>query len=131
MQGMAQLLLYRRVPRNGRDSIYHLAFNCIVPAAGRVATAFVIGHFPRGRYEEAAKAGRRALQCNPGFGVTHSLLAAPLAKLGRRQEAKVVAKQVLALQPSFSASRLCTALALPADLAEALTEAWRGAGMPA
>ena len=105
-----------------------MAFNCIVPAAPRVATAFVIGHFPRGRYEEAAKAGRRAVQCNPGLALRTGFW---LAKLGRRQEAKVVAKQVLALQPSFSASRLCTALALPADLAEALTEAWRGAGLPA
>jgi adenylate cyclase len=92
--------------------------------------AFAIGHFLRGRYEEAANAGRRAVQCSPGFSVTHSLLAAPLAKLGRIEEAKAVAMRVLALQPSFSAGGFCTALALPAELAKPLTEAWCGAGLP-
>lgn len=89
-----------------------------------------VSHFLRGRYEEAANAGRRAVQSNPGFSVSHSLLAAPLAKLGRMEEAKTVAMRVLALRPSFSASGFCTALALPAALATSMTEAWRSAGLP-
>jgi adenylate cyclase len=92
--------------------------------------ALAIGHFLRERYEEAADAGRRAVQCDPGFSVSLSLLVAPLVKLGRIEEAKAVALRVVALQPSFSAGGFCAALALPAALATPLTETWRTAGLP-
>lgn len=92
--------------------------------------ALAVSHFLRGRYEEAANAGRRAVQFTPRFSVSHSLLAAPLAKLGRMEEARAVAMKVLMLQTSFSAGGFCAALALPAALAQPLTEAWRAAGLP-
>ena len=66
--------------------------------------ALAIGHFMRGRYEEAANAARRAVQSNPGFSVVHCLLTAALAKLGRTDDAKAAAVRVLALQPSFSST---------------------------
>ena len=92
--------------------------------------ALAIGHFFRGRYEEAAMAGRRAVQSSPSFSISHTLLAAALAKLGRLEEARVVAARVVALQPSYSASGFCSALALPTELAEPLAEAWLKAGLP-
>ena len=92
--------------------------------------ALAIGHLLRERYEEAADAGRRAVQCDPGFSVSQSLLVAPLVKLGRIEEAKAVALRVVALQPFFSAGGFCAALALPAALATPLTETWRTAGLP-
>jgi adenylate cyclase len=92
--------------------------------------ALAIGHFLRGRYEQAAHAARRAVESNPGFSVAHSLLAATLAKLGRTEEAKAAAAQVLALQPSFSANRVCMAIGIAPALAQALKEAWRDAGLP-
>jgi adenylate cyclase len=92
--------------------------------------ALAIGNFLRGRYEEAAHAGRRAVQSNPGFSISHALLVAPLAKLGRMEEATTVAKRVLALQPSFRVGGFCAALALPAALATPLSEAWQSAGLP-
>ena len=49
---------------------------------------------------------------------------------GRIEEAKAVALQVLALDPSFSAARLCAAIGLPAPLAEPMTDAWTTAGLP-
>src|SRR5271170_4474317 len=55
-----------------------------------------IAHFLRGRYHKAAYAARRALQSVPSFSVSHSLLAAALAKLGRIEEAKSVALEVAA-----------------------------------
>jgi adenylate cyclase len=58
-------------------------------------------------------------------------LAATLAKLGRVEEANAAALQVLALEPSFSAAKHCTALGLPSALAEPLAEAWSAAGLPA
>jgi len=92
--------------------------------------ALALAHFLRGRYEEAANAASRAVLSNPNFSVSHSLLAAALAKLGRTAEAKAAAMQVLALQPSFSSSGYCTAIGITPALAEALTEAWREAGLP-
>ena len=92
--------------------------------------ALVLGHFLRGRYDEAAHAARRAIHSNPNLSVSHSLLAAMLAKLGRIEEAKAMAPQVLALDPFFSAARFCTAIGIPTLLAEPLTEAWSAAALP-
>ncbi len=92
--------------------------------------ALAIGHFLRGRYDEATHAARRAVQSIPNFSVSLGLLAAALAKLGRVEEAKAVALHMLALEPSFSAARLSAALGLPAALAEPLANAWAAAGLP-
>jgi TolB-like protein len=92
--------------------------------------AVAVGHFLRGRYDEAVHAARRAVQSNPSLSVSHSLVAAGLAKLGRIEEAKAMAPQVLALDPSFSAAKFCAAIGLPAGLAESLTDAWSAAGLP-
>jgi len=77
--------------------------------------ALAIAHFLRGRYDEAAHAARRAVQSlpNSNSSPSRSVLAAALAKLGRIEEAKAVALQVLALDPSFSAARFCAATGLP------------------
>src|SRR5205085_7745448 len=92
--------------------------------------ALAIGNFLRGRYQQAADAGRRAIQSNPGLSVSHSLLVAPLAKLGRMEEAKAVAARMLALEPSFRAGRFCAGLGLPPALAIPLTQAWCSACLP-
>ena len=63
--------------------------------------SLALGHFHRGRYEEAAAAARKAVQSSPGFSMTYMLLAAPLAKLGRLEEAKAAAARVLELQPDI------------------------------
>ena len=92
--------------------------------------ALAAANFLRGRYEDAANAARRAVQSIPGMSVPYCHLAAALAKLGRLDEAKKAAAQVLALQPSFSAARFCEAIGFPSALAEALTHAWRDARLP-
>ena len=92
--------------------------------------ALALSHFLRERYEAAADAGRHAVQSSPGFSISHVLLAAALAKLGRDDEAKAVAAHALMLQPGFSASGFCTALAVPVELAAPLAQAWRKAGLP-
>ena len=47
-----------------------------------------MGHFRRGRNEEAVDAARKAIQFDPGFRTTYVFLAAPLAKLARLNEAR-------------------------------------------
>ena len=77
------------------DRLNHLSYH-----------ALAIAHFLRGRYDEAAHAARRSVQSIPSSSISRSVLTAALAKLGRIEEAKAVALQVLALDiPSFSAAR--------------------------
>src|SRR6202043_2877739 len=84
------------------DRLNHLSYH-----------ALAIAHFLRGRYDQAAHAARRSVQSTPSSSGSHSVLAAALAKLGRIEEAKAVALQVLALDLPFSAARFCAAMGLP------------------
>jgi len=92
--------------------------------------ALTLGHFHRGRYEDAATAARKAVQFNPGHSISHMLLAAPLAKLGRHKEAKAAAARVMELQPAFRYSRQFAGVDCAPGLAAALGEALRTAGLP-
>jgi len=53
--------------------------------------SLTLGHFQRGRYDKAANAAYKAVQSNPAHSINYVLLAAPLAKLGRLEEAKAAA----------------------------------------
>jgi tetratricopeptide (TPR) repeat protein len=92
--------------------------------------ALTLGHFHRGRYEEAAKAAHKAVQFNPGHSISYMLLAAPLAKLGRLQEARAAAARVLELQPAFRYSRQFAGVDCAPALAAALSESLHIAGLP-
>jgi TolB-like protein len=92
--------------------------------------ALMLGHFQHGRYEEAAGAAYKAVQANPAHSISHLLLAAPLAKLGRLEESKAAAARVLELQPAFRYSRQFSGVDCAAALAASLGEALRAAGLP-
>jgi adenylate cyclase len=64
------------------------------------------------------------------LSVTQSFLVAALAKLGRMEEARAAAMQVLAQQPTFSTGRFCAVIDMVPELAKTLTDAWRDAGLP-
>ena len=97
-------------------------------ASAFCATSFA--HFHRGRYAESVDAGRKAVQATPGFSVCHMALAAPLAKLGRFEEANAVAARVLELQPTFRCSTQFSGVGCVPALAAALTEMLCAAGLP-
>jgi tetratricopeptide (TPR) repeat protein len=88
--------------------------------------ALTLGHFHRGRYQEAADSAHKAIQANPGHSISQMLLAAALVKLRRIEEAKAAAARVLELQPSFRYSNqfagVNCAPALAASLGDALSE---------
>jgi TolB-like protein/Flp pilus assembly protein TadD len=88
------------------------------------------GNFLLGRYEEAAAAGRRAVQLNPGFSILHGWLAAPLVRLGQRDEAKVAAARLLELDPAFTIRRWSAAVGIAPEIIGTVTEAMRVAGLP-
>ncbi|MGE5146378.1 MAG: winged helix-turn-helix domain-containing tetratricopeptide repeat protein [Candidatus Eiseniibacteriota bacterium] len=100
------------------------------PWAWSAFHAVTLGHFHRGRYEEAAKAAHKAVQLHPGHSISHMLLAAPLAKLGRIGEAKAAAARVLELQPAFRYSRQFAGVNCAPPLAASLGEALRSIGLP-
>ena len=92
--------------------------------------AQAMGHFLRGRYEEAARAAYRSVQANPAHSITYVQLSAALANLGRLEEARAAAARVLELHPTFQYSRqFCGVNCAPA-LASSLGHALRAAGLP-
>jgi TolB-like protein len=93
--------------------------------------ALMLGHFLRGRYQEAVAAAYKAVQSNPAHSISYMLLAAPLAKLGRLEEAKAAAARVLELQPAFRYGRQFAGVDCAPALAASLGEALRTVGLPA
>ncbi|MDF2118010.1 winged helix-turn-helix domain-containing protein [Roseiarcaceae bacterium H3SJ34-1] len=100
------------------------------PWAWSACHALTLGHFQRDRWGEAAKAALKAVQLNPGHSISHMLLAAPLAKLGRLEEARAAAARVLELQPTFRYSRQFAGVDCAPALAASLGEALRATGLP-
>jgi TolB-like protein len=92
--------------------------------------SFALGHFLRGRCDEAARAAYKAVQSNPAHSINYVLLAATLAKLGRLDEAKSAAAHVLELHPTFRFSRQFSGVNCAPELAGALRVALRAAGLP-
>jgi len=92
--------------------------------------ALMLGHFQRGRYQEAARAAHKAVQANPAHSINHVMLAAALAKLGRLHEARAASARVLELQPSFRYGGQFAGVGCAPALAASIGEALRAAGLP-
>jgi len=92
--------------------------------------AIALGRFQRGRYDDSAAAGRKAVQCSPGFSVAVMVLAASLVKLDRLDEAQAAAARVLELQPGFRYGQQFTGVDCVPALAALLREALRATGLP-
>ncbi|MCK1385145.1 winged helix-turn-helix domain-containing protein [Bradyrhizobium sp. 21] len=92
--------------------------------------AQALGHFHRGRYEEACRAAYRSVQANPRHSITYVQLAAALAKLGRLQEARAAAARVIELHPTFRYSRQFSGVNCAPALASSLGDALCAAGLP-
>ncbi len=100
------------------------------PWAWSAFHALTLGHFHRGRYEEAARAAHKAVQFNPAHSISHMLLTAALAKLGRLEEARAAAARVLELQPAFRYSLQFSGVDCDPALASSLGEALGMVALP-
>ncbi len=100
------------------------------PWAFAALHSLTLGHFQRGRYEDAVNSAHKAVQSNPAHSISYMLLAALLAKLGRLGEAKTAAASVLELQPGFQYRRHFAGVDCAPALAAALSEALRTTGLP-
>ena len=92
--------------------------------------AQAMSHLLRGRYEDGCRAAYKSVQANPSHSITYVQLAAALAKLGRLEEARVVAARVLELQPSFRYGRQFAGVNCAPELASTLGSALHDAGLP-
>ena len=100
------------------------------PETGYMLAELVQILMAEGRHEEAEVSGRRAVQLAPGVSIVHGWLAAPLAKLGRLDEAKAAVARLVAIDPSFSISRWSAAVGIAPHISDTVTDALRLAGLP-
>ena len=89
-----------------------------------------LAHFLRANHDLAAEAARRAVQANPAFGSSYMLLAAPLAKLGRHDEARIAVARLMEREPAFRLSGQLAGVDCAPALAAALAGALAGTGIP-
>jgi adenylate cyclase len=92
--------------------------------------AIAIAHFVARRFEESAAAASRAIQANPRFSPPYWMRAAALANLGRIDEAKAVARQVLEVQPRFTIGSITSAPFANREILDALGNALHRVGLP-
>lgn len=87
-----------------------------------------------GAYDEAIAWFRRAIEANSNIPMAHFLLAGALAQLGRTREAQLAAQAGLALNPTFTLSRLRAGAAAGHQTylasRERVIESMRKAGVP-
>lgn len=89
-----------------------------------------ISYFCLLRFQDAHDAALRSVQINPRFSVCHLFLSAALLRLGQNEAARLEAKQVLALDPTFTIRRFSVTVGFEPKVFTPLAEAWRSAGLP-
>jgi tetratricopeptide (TPR) repeat protein len=84
-----------------------------------------------GRLEEAVACYRESIKREAGYLAPYVNLASALGELGRREEAREVAREVLEQEPDFSIAAYAKGLAYrnPEDL-ERIADGLRRAGLP-
>jgi tetratricopeptide (TPR) repeat protein len=66
---------------------------------------FILIHLLKRDYESAVAVGRAVSEMNPSFSATYKPYLAALGHLGRTQEATVVRRRLLAIEPDFNVER--------------------------
>jgi adenylate cyclase len=100
------------------------------PLAYRPLIALAFAHLFTDRHEEAAEEAARAIQANPGLDVSHTILVASLVELGRLEEARAAAGQLMAAFPTFRIAQRRRAGFRDTARFEAYLAALRRAGLP-
>jgi tetratricopeptide (TPR) repeat protein len=100
------------------------------PLTNQRYMAITIAHFVAGRFEESAVAANRSVQANSRFSPPYWMRAAALAKLGRIDEAKIVAQRLLEVQPQFTIASITSAPFANPEILAALGDALRYVGLP-
>jgi adenylate cyclase len=96
----------------------------------RANHALAVAYFHDKRYADAVDAARSAIDVNPVYSLPRAFLVAALVRLGRAEEAKVMAKTVLERDPSFTIHGTALYAELEPAVFRPFAEAWREAGLP-
>ena len=87
--------------------------------------------FQTGQYEEAIAALKRGAERNPDYPAFHLFMAASFAMLGRDEEARAAAAEVLRINPRFTLKAYAAYVPYNSDAhLERNLEAFRKAGLP-
>jgi DNA-binding SARP family transcriptional activator/TolB-like protein len=92
---------------------------------------FILIHLLKRDYESAVAAGRSVNEMNPSFSATYKPYLAALGHLGRTQEATVVRRRLLAIEPDFTVERFIATSPLERETdRDHYAEGLRLAGVP-
>ncbi len=92
---------------------------------------FVLIHLLKRDYESAVAVGRAVSEMNPSFSATYKPYLAALGHLGRAQEAAVVRRRLMAIEPDFTVERFIATSPLERESdRELFAEGLRLAGVP-
>ena len=92
---------------------------------------FILIHLLKRDYESAVAVGRAVSEMNPSFSATYKPYLAALGHLGRAQEAAVVRRRLLAIEPDFTVERFIATSPLERESDRDLfAEGLRLAGVP-
>jgi adenylate cyclase len=95
------------------------------------STAVCLAHFVAGRYGQAEEWARRAIRERPTYLAAHRFLATSLAQLGRLEEAAAALRDLLALDPGYTATEAERHIVLrDATARRIFVDGLRRAGLP-
>jgi predicted Zn-dependent protease len=101
------------------------------PGGRLITMAIATAYVQAGRFDECISACRRTLNQNPRHTGTLRVLAVCLIKLGRQNEAAQVARQVMAIEPQLTLTKLrARAMYINAEFWNQYSAALRIAGIP-
>lgn len=86
-------------------------------------------HYLAGRYDDAIRSGKRAVQLRPGYAGAHRILCASLAQAGHIGEARAALEKVRNLQPNISIAGIRQSVPYTAGPMEKFVEGMRKAGL--
>jgi adenylate cyclase len=76
-----------------------------------------------GHYEKAIEAAKKALQCEPNTPIPYTTLAISYIRLGREEEARAAAAEILRINPKFSLERYAKVAPFTQQMIEDLRKA--------
>src|SRR6202000_1483669 len=92
---------------------------------------FILIHLMKRDYESAVAVGRAVSEMNPSFSATYKPYLAALGHLGRTQEAAVVRRRLLSIEPDFTIERFVATSPLERDAdRDHYAQGLRMAGVP-
>lgn len=100
------------------------------PFNARILAAVSAAHYFRGRYTQAVKWARQAVQLRPGVLGGHRMLCASLAQAGHIDEAKAAMSTLRQLQPDISVAVIKESVPYAAKAMEHFLDGLRKAGIP-